>query len=282
MPSSPYINRFIQSDTIIPNLANPQSLNRYSYVLNNPILFNDPTGHDAYSTCGGNTSCMSYVNQHTDLIDTNVYKANDLKKKIKKQFNWDIKGNNWSLTEVQAIYQTGVDIENYVNGLTSGNGNAWMLRNLGNTTFVHASWGDAHARTLPNNLWGGSTISLGKTWLNNSIWKPNEHIAHELGHVWDIHTILAASADLIQNIGGGEVCYLCKPENAPQWDPHIHNTGSGAYGNTGRNDYFAEAFSVTIYSPGDAPSGVSTWIDANISSPAFASILTLDPSDPVP
>jgi hypothetical protein len=43
--SSPYINRFLQPDSIIPNPANPQSLNRFGYVLNNPIRFNDPSGH---------------------------------------------------------------------------------------------------------------------------------------------------------------------------------------------------------------------------------------------
>jgi hypothetical protein len=42
---SPYINRFLQPDSVIPNPANPQSLNRFGYVLNNPIRFNDPTGH---------------------------------------------------------------------------------------------------------------------------------------------------------------------------------------------------------------------------------------------
>jgi len=42
---SPYINRFLQPDTIIPNPSNPQSWNRYSYVANRPINFNDPTGH---------------------------------------------------------------------------------------------------------------------------------------------------------------------------------------------------------------------------------------------
>jgi len=35
----------LQPDSIIPNPANPQSLNRFGYVVNNPIKFNDPTGH---------------------------------------------------------------------------------------------------------------------------------------------------------------------------------------------------------------------------------------------
>jgi hypothetical protein len=43
--SSPYINRFLQPDTIIQDLSNPQSWNRYSYVTNRPVNFNDPSGH---------------------------------------------------------------------------------------------------------------------------------------------------------------------------------------------------------------------------------------------
>ncbi len=37
--------RFIQPDSIIPGFADPQSWNRYAYVLNNPVNATDPTGH---------------------------------------------------------------------------------------------------------------------------------------------------------------------------------------------------------------------------------------------
>ena len=43
--SSPYINRFLSADSIVPGYANPQNLNRYSYVTNNPLRYTDPTGH---------------------------------------------------------------------------------------------------------------------------------------------------------------------------------------------------------------------------------------------
>lgn len=43
---SPALGRFIQSDTLIPGVANPQSWNRFSYVKNNPVMNVDPTGHD--------------------------------------------------------------------------------------------------------------------------------------------------------------------------------------------------------------------------------------------
>jgi len=39
------LGRFIQADSIIPDPANPQSLNRYSYTLGNPLRYTDPSGH---------------------------------------------------------------------------------------------------------------------------------------------------------------------------------------------------------------------------------------------
>ncbi|MBD3389212.1 MAG: hypothetical protein GF416_08965 [Candidatus Altiarchaeales archaeon] len=42
---NPTLRRFMQADSIIPNPYNPQNMNRYSYVLNNPLIYIDPTGH---------------------------------------------------------------------------------------------------------------------------------------------------------------------------------------------------------------------------------------------
>ena len=40
----PLLGRFTQPDTIVPNPGDPQALNRYSYTLNNPVRYTDPTG----------------------------------------------------------------------------------------------------------------------------------------------------------------------------------------------------------------------------------------------
>jgi RHS repeat-associated protein len=42
---SPKLGRFLSADTIVQSYANPQTLNRYSYVLGNPLKYTDPTGH---------------------------------------------------------------------------------------------------------------------------------------------------------------------------------------------------------------------------------------------
>lgn len=39
------IGRFISADNLVHSLRNPQSLNRYSYVYNNPLRYSDPTGN---------------------------------------------------------------------------------------------------------------------------------------------------------------------------------------------------------------------------------------------
>jgi RHS repeat-associated protein len=41
----PIIGRFISPDTIVPEPYNPQSLNRYTYCLNNPLIYVDPSGY---------------------------------------------------------------------------------------------------------------------------------------------------------------------------------------------------------------------------------------------
>jgi len=44
----PVMGRFITPDTIIPDPFNPQSLNRYAYCQNNPLIYTDPSGHELW------------------------------------------------------------------------------------------------------------------------------------------------------------------------------------------------------------------------------------------
>jgi RHS repeat-associated protein len=41
----PALGRFISADPLVPEVENPQALNRYAYVLNNPLRHTDPSGH---------------------------------------------------------------------------------------------------------------------------------------------------------------------------------------------------------------------------------------------
>ena len=57
----PALARFTQADTIVPQPGNPQSLNRYSYALNSPVRFTDPSGHFT-----ADEICTYFVNCGTD------------------------------------------------------------------------------------------------------------------------------------------------------------------------------------------------------------------------
>jgi RHS repeat-associated protein len=68
---SPVLNRFIQPDSIVPNLLSPQMFNRFSYVGNNPVNFNDPTGHllnASSNICNADGWCGSTGNGSSNFV----------------------------------------------------------------------------------------------------------------------------------------------------------------------------------------------------------------------
>jgi RHS repeat-associated protein len=71
---SPSLGKFIQPDTMVPAPYNPQYLNRYSYVDNNPIRYNDPSGHrieegTGYVAPKPTTNRSNYMPRHQNLCN---------------------------------------------------------------------------------------------------------------------------------------------------------------------------------------------------------------------
>ena len=56
----PALARFVQADTMVPDPGKSHSFDRYAYANNNPVLYNDPSGHDV--DCGAyDAACRQQV-----------------------------------------------------------------------------------------------------------------------------------------------------------------------------------------------------------------------------
>ncbi len=53
------LGRWISPDSIVPQPGNPQTLNRFAYVNNNPLKFVDPTGH--FVQCSAADNAQGYI-----------------------------------------------------------------------------------------------------------------------------------------------------------------------------------------------------------------------------
>ncbi|MDJ0757038.1 MAG: polymorphic toxin-type HINT domain-containing protein [Ardenticatenaceae bacterium] len=89
----PGVGRFASADTIVPDPTNPQSYNRYSYVLNSPLNFTDPSGHRP-AACSFEGECGVPIGLiDFDGVKTNGQIAADL-------FNWYVADPIMALVEV--------------------------------------------------------------------------------------------------------------------------------------------------------------------------------------
>jgi hypothetical protein len=65
------LGRFMTPDPLGGHLENPQSLNKYAYVLNNPLSLTDPTGLDSYLSCTQTKDNASTCQSQTVGYDKN-------------------------------------------------------------------------------------------------------------------------------------------------------------------------------------------------------------------
>ena len=64
----PLLSRFTSADTLIPEPGNPQSWDRYSYVNNSPLMYTDPSGHQAWDGCSGENGGCAGGSNYKDYV----------------------------------------------------------------------------------------------------------------------------------------------------------------------------------------------------------------------
>ena len=114
------LGRFVQADSIVPEPGSPQSWDRYAYVNNNPVRYNDPSGHDV--DCGiGESGCRQRIEVEKAenllskiVLHNNYTNWDDLNKKEQKtllDIGWDFNSFNMSdyaispLTDISGTLQ---------------------------------------------------------------------------------------------------------------------------------------------------------------------------------
>jgi RHS repeat-associated protein len=142
----PEIVRFISPDTIIPNPANPQSFNRYSYCLNNPLKYIDSSGHvveimgwdirtiDALQQAGFMSPYMVGYEEITAVISSAEYHAYDTFRKHADVDKLRIQTLEQSKEHVISIIFYDLGPNPSVDAKTEKNGNNYEVT-LNNNTY---------------------------------------------------------------------------------------------------------------------------------------------------
>ncbi len=131
----PYLQRFLSPDNVIQNPEKSQNYNRYSYCMNNPLKYTDPTGSYYITDDDGNLIWVNDPVTDETPLDVNVNSVND-------NYNWsdfDYNYNyNWS------VWLNNDDLDNFVgniidddidNGSNINNENCYFVPN-GNSSEV--------------------------------------------------------------------------------------------------------------------------------------------------
>jgi hypothetical protein len=116
----PSIGKFIQADSIVPAPGNPQSLNRYAYVYNNPLRYTDPSGHTARSALD---LVRAYQNDIKDIarrygLDP-VLLAGVVFAENRNDYNW-LRGQDWSSVFTLGTFG-GPELKNVLSPLLRAN-----------------------------------------------------------------------------------------------------------------------------------------------------------------
>lgn len=172
----PVLSRFIQADTIVPQPADPQSLNRYSYVRNNPIRHVDPTGHmipeEHRDELRSETTGL-LVAELASLWDTCV---------VGEYHNWELR-----------ILAKGVRALGFEMG-----GPSAFRQQVGRLEFVlqeHVTF-----FLQPHKDLGGLTLAYGPIRMSR-MYLSDWTVVHEIAHRWDFNTAGALSRGFMSTVG---------------------------------------------------------------------------------
>ena len=195
------MGRFVSADTIAPGKDNPQNRNRYSYVVNNPLKYIDPTGHCAEAGQEQTLeSCYAYgaVAGHGWLLDLKDWTFDTLL--VVAESMRDLKA--------AAEWDTG----DYMNTMSNNGTYVLILKRVG--SFFWDSNRPADVAQRGDSI----TMTVYDALFRDTKDMQRFNLVHEQAHVWDAATGGALSGNMMQATGSGYTWWGI----SRQWGNVIH------------------------------------------------------------
>ncbi len=222
----PALGRFLSPDSVAPKKGDPQSRNRYSYALNNPLKYVDPTGHctitpQTTEDYRENASCDALMK---DLLNT--YGVDTI-------YNY----GNWVSSQLEQVRKTVLDWMRVADWTADT-----FKAQLGGVSIIRES-GNGRATE------GGGQIHL----YDNDFNDMGRTIVHELAHSWEERQGLLKS--FVSTTGGeqGPFCLPfsdCSPGHCGLWNCYYAGEPDrtpSRYAEDNAWEDFAESVTATVY-----------------------------------
>jgi RHS repeat-associated protein len=267
---SPLLGRFLSADSIVPRPGDPQSLNRYSFVRNNPMSRVDRDGHCDQAADRSTDACWKKYDQVTRRLKLGYETGIDV---------WDLA----QLTRLERRLAAGtkftsVDIKDPTNPANTLKAGKWNANNFSDVldaldrvdSVSSGKLAGAASKITFNKLSTGGRDDPGAIgdWANAGTRRISLHLTSKREE-YAIETAIHGIGHLLDGALGSY-----SANNSKIW-----GTGSGSstdYGNTSAGEDFAESFTWMVENrkggDGFQNNGNSVYVPSQSRQDAFANL----------